>query len=223
LYTWFHDSDEDPGSPFFMKKISESLPNVRRIVTSCSIAKERLQRWGVPEEKIAMIPLEVDLSIFHPGTETDRRNTRASLSIDDDAICIGYFQKDGVGWGEGLEPKLIKGPDIFLFAIAKLADHHKIFVLLTGPARGYVKKGLYELGVSYHHTFFENYFDVVHYYRCLDMYLVTSRDEGGPKAILDSIRVISVKTHATLTDINLGEAFCGIMHPATQAGGEQGI
>ena len=32
--------------------------------------------------------------------------------IPKDKIIIGSFQKDGVGWEEGNEPKLIKGPDI---------------------------------------------------------------------------------------------------------------
>ena len=32
---------------------------------------------------------------------------------------------------------------------------------------------------------FEDYNAIVPYFHCLDLYLVTSRDEGGPKAILE--------------------------------------
>ena len=49
--------------------------------------------------------------------------------------------------GDGVEPKLVKGPDVFLKGVAKLAVDHRLFVLLTGPARGYVKRGLDAIGV----------------------------------------------------------------------------
>ena len=45
----------------------------------------------------------------------------------------------GVGWGDGLEPKLIKGPDVLLQTVALLRQRiPELFVLLSGPARGYV-------------------------------------------------------------------------------------
>ena len=34
---------------------------------------------------------------------------REYLGIPDDAICIGSFQKDGVGWEMGLSPSWSKG------------------------------------------------------------------------------------------------------------------
>jgi len=98
-------------------------------------------------------------------------------------ICIGSFQKDGVGWGEGLEPKLIKGPDIFLETVRRLSMSYPIFVLLTGPARGYIKRGLEASGIPYRHDYIRDFNELPSYYHCLDLYLVTSREEGGPKAL----------------------------------------
>ena len=101
---------------------------------------------------------------------------------------LGSFQKDGEGWGEGLEPKLVKGPDTFLEMVRILKGSvPELFVLLSGPARGYVKKGLGELKIPYKHVYLENYPEISQLYQCLDLYIIASRQEGGPKAILESM------------------------------------
>ncbi len=102
-------------------------------------------------------------------------------------MAIGSFQKDGVGWGEGLEPKLIKGPDIFLEVIARLKRDVPLFVLLSGPARGYVRQGLDRLGVPYAHKYVATHDELVGLYHALDLYLVTSREEGGPMGLMESM------------------------------------
>ena len=43
-----------------------------------------------------------------------RAAARRALGLPESAFVVGSFQKDGVGWGDGLEPKLIKGPDVLL-------------------------------------------------------------------------------------------------------------
>ena len=83
----------------------------------------------------------------------ERAEARASSGCPESAFVVGSFQKDGVGWGEGLEPKLIKGPDVLLAAVERLRERvPELVVLLTGPARGYVNAGLERLGVAYRHV-----------------------------------------------------------------------
>jgi len=187
VFTWFHGSDADPSphNQQMIQMLPECVPHVEKIVTASSIAKARLMGWGVPEAKIALIPLGVNLRRFQPATPAQRRSWRERFGSPELAICIGSFQKDGVGWGQGLEPKLVKGPDIFLETVQRLAGCYPVFVLLTGPARGYVKHGLEALGVPYRHEYLQNYEEIVPYYHCLDLYLVTSRDDGGPKAVVE--------------------------------------
>ena len=185
VLTWFHGGSSDPGMQPMIRRIPECVPHLDRVVTSSSIGRDNLLSWGVPESKLTLIPLGIDLKRFQPASESEKTSIRQRLSIPSNAICIGSFQKDGVGWGSGLEPKLVKGPDIFLKAIEKLSARNQVFVLLTGPSRGYVRKGLDELGVPYHHSYLDDYHDIVQFFHCLDLYLVTSRDEGGPKAILE--------------------------------------
>ena len=85
---------------------------------------------------------------------------KIKYNLPRDRIIIGSFQKDGVGWGEGNEPKLIKGPDIFCEVIKRLKKDFDIHVFLTGPARGYVKNHLKSNGIPFTHVFLKNYLDL---------------------------------------------------------------
>ncbi|NBT86659.1 MAG: glycosyltransferase, partial [Alphaproteobacteria bacterium] len=119
------------------------------------------------------------------------------------AVVIGSFQKDGEGWGSGDIPKLIKGPDVFLKAIQLLhAKIPSLFVLLTGPSRGYVKNGLKNMKIPCKHIYLNSYPEIGGVYQCLDAYIVASRIEGGPKAILESMasRVPIISTRVGQAD-----------------------
>jgi len=60
-------------------------------------------------------------------------------------------------------------------------------VVLTGPARGYVKGRLAAAGIPFTHRYVKDFKSLYRYYQALDLYLVTSRLEGGPKAVLESM------------------------------------
>ncbi|NJL53878.1 glycosyltransferase family 4 protein [bacterium] len=143
---------------------------------------------GIAPEKVFLIPIGINLDYFQPQTPASRQQARQTYDIPHSAVVIGSFQKDGVGWDAGNEPKLIKGPDVFLETIAILKNKiPELFVLLSGPARGYVKAGLESLSVPYHHYQLDYYPQVSELFQALDLYLVTSRQEGGPKAVLESM------------------------------------
>lgn len=158
---------------------------VDRFVTACSGMVGRLEGWGVPAEKIRVIPLGVDLKRFRPATTEERRERREAMGIPEGAICIGSFQKDSRGWGDGMEPKPQKGPDVFVDAVTRLSRRHPVHVLLTGPARGYMKAELEKAGIPFTHTYLPDFNDLPRMFDGLDLYLVTSREEGGPKALLE--------------------------------------
>lgn len=183
IVTWFHIEPNDPK----VARLVREQNSVARIHTACSSTKNQLIAAGVAPEKIIQIPLGIDLTVFEPKTNSSSVELRKQLGIPADAFVIGSFQKDGIGWGDGDEPKLIKGPDIFIKVVAELAKRNKIHVLLTGPGRGYIKKGLSEAGVPFTHIpYIEDGSAVAPYYHALDMYLVSSRIEGGPMAILEA-------------------------------------
>src|SRR5690606_10235826 len=136
---------------------------VEFVHTSCTISKELLTKWGVPSEKIVIVPLGVDLQIFKQN-KYDGQQLRRYLGIEENAFIIGSFQKDDIGWNNSGIPKLEKGPDILCDVLEKLAQKHKIFVFLTGPSREYVKNRLKKASIPFQHVFLQNYLDIAQYY-----------------------------------------------------------
>lgn len=194
IVTCFHIVDGDPRA----ERIRELDKYVSIWHTSCNITKEKLIHFGAAEDKIVMIPLGIDLDVYKPLNNTeDREKRRTKLGIKPEQLVIGSFQKDGNGWEDGNTPKLIKGPDIFCDMMEELNKTCDVFALLSGPARGYVKKRLDSAGIPYYHKYFKNAPEVAKLYPLIDIYTVTSREEGGPKAVLESmasgIPVISTK------------------------------
>ena len=186
--SFFHGKPEDgPDVARHIDQFLASGPRLDKIVASNKLLSDRLLSWGVPAEKIIQIPIGVDTKLFTPPADSDRLSARARFGIPEGAICIGSFQKDGVGWGDGMEPKFIKGPDLFVDAVTNLARDLPVFVLLTGPARGYVKSRLESAGIPFAHDYVQDYADLRHAYHALDLYLVTSREEGGPMALMESM------------------------------------
>jgi len=182
ILTWYHVISDD--------KKTKLIPQINGMVdivhTACNLTKEELIRFGFDREKIIVIPLGMDLDVFRVKMQDKNNKFKSRIGLPKNKIIIGSFQKDGNGWGEGLEPKLIKGPDIFCDVVEKISKEVDIHVLLTGPSRGYVKNRLKKAGISYTHKYLENYLDIVDYFNILDLYIISSRVEGGPKAILES-------------------------------------
>ena len=183
IVTCFHIDPGNPRNQYFI----EADKNVDLWHTSCEKTKSQMITMGLPKAKIVVIPLGVDTAVFKQYSKENRKKAREELGISSDRFVIGSFQKDGLGWGNGDEPKLIKGPDIFCDVIERLNEKHSnLFVLLSGPARGYVKKRLDKIDVPYRHDFLETPNELPKYYNACDLYIVASREEGGPKSILES-------------------------------------
>lgn len=186
---YFHGKPEQ-GENF--KKCFGSLVKHHKDIHGVRVSTKEMESViktsGIDHNKITRIPIGVDLEIFEPQTTEKKLLIREKLNIPKDAIVMGSFQKDGVGWGKGNEPKLIKGPDVFLKVVEKLKDEiPNIHVLLSGPSRGFVKAGLASMGIPFTHHYYSNYKKIADLYDALDLYLISSREEGGPKALLESM------------------------------------
>ena len=159
-----------------------------RLQVSHKAMRDVVLSSGIAPEKVFLIPIGINLAYFTSQTEEMKRRARKEHQVPEDAVVVGSFQKDGVGWEDGMEPKWPKGPEVFLQAVAILKKRiPNLFVLLSGPARGFVKDGLKKLGVPYQHRFLKHYPDIASLYHCLDVYIVASREEGGPKSVLESM------------------------------------
>lgn len=186
--SFFHGKPEDgPDIARHIDAFLASEPHLHRIVASNSLLMDRLRGWGVAPAKLVRIPIGTDTTLFHRPGAAARAAARARYRVPEGHVAIGSFQKDGVGWGDGMEPKPIKGPDLLVAAVESINRERPVHVVLTGPARGYVKAELDRRGISFHHEHLARYEDLVEAYHALDLYLVTSREEGGPMGLMESM------------------------------------
>jgi len=183
ILTWYHGTDKDVDYIRLLPEVSKKLSFIH---TSTTVTEKQLVKWGADPDKIRVIPIGIDTNQFIKVDEEKKKRLKHDIGIPYDSVCIGSFQKDGNGWGEGNTPKMVKGPDIFCNVVEMLKKDFPIFILLTGPARGYVKNRLAEAGIPYKHIFLKNYLDIPKYYNALDLYIISSRAEGGPKSMHES-------------------------------------
>ena len=132
--------------------IKHNKNDIDRIMVSNSETEELMLESQFDRHKLFKIPISVDYSLFNARKDLEKNTLRDNFNIPKHSFVIGSFQKDGEGWGRGLKPKLIKGPDIFVNTIKLLKNRIKnLFVLLSGPSRGYVKKQLIENNIPFKH------------------------------------------------------------------------
>ena len=188
---YLHGRPGTPGHPEFdtcYETVRRRHGELDRVQVSNRAMEELVLGTGIEPAKVFRIPVGVDTTRFRRRDDPMRAEARRELDLPESAFVVGSFQKDGVGWGDGLEPKLIKGPDVLLDVCERLARAvPELLVLLTGPARGFVADGLTRLGIPFHRALLPELDAVARAYRAVDVCLVTSRDEGGPKAVLESM------------------------------------
>jgi glycosyltransferase involved in cell wall biosynthesis len=190
---YFHGRPGTPGFPEFdacFESLERRHHEIERVQVTNGPMEEVVLETGIALEKLHRIPIGIDVGVFRPRSPEMRAAAREEFEIPESAFLVGSFQKDGVGWGEGLEPKLIKGPDVLVQAAERLRERvPELFFLLTGPSRGYVKAGLERLGIPYRHAYLPSVDAMVKPYEAIDLCLVASREEGGPRAVLESMAI----------------------------------
>jgi len=120
--------------------------------------------------------------------ELDKKKCREELKLPEDVVLFGSFQRDTEGH-DLISPKLEKGPDIFCKMVEKYHKNpnnlHEVQVVLAGWRRQYVMNRLKKSGIKFHY-FEMPKLDVINkLYNALDLYIVGSRYEGGPQALLE--------------------------------------
>jgi len=160
--------------------------------------KTQQQLRQLTDKKITSIPFWIDQNLFFEIKNKEALREKYGFKKND--FIIGSFQRDTEG-SDLSSPKLIKGPDIFLEITKKLLKSNKdIKILLTGKRRQFLINNFKQYSVPY------KYFEMVdievinELYNILDLYIVTSRTEGGPQAILECA---ITKTPIISTDVGV--------------------
>lgn len=130
---------------------------------------------------------------------TDKLSARERLGIPPESKIIGSFQRDTEG-RDLISPKLEKGPDIFCDMVERISQHEEVTVLLGGWRREYVRGRLERAGISYIYKELPPQSTIRDMYASCDLYLCTSRREGGPLCILEAA-VMRVPIYSTRVGI----------------------
>jgi len=153
---------------------------------------------NLTSKSITYIPFWINQDTFYQIN--DKTKLREKYGIPIESYSIGSFQRDTEKKGYK-RPKLSKGPDQYL----EIAKHlnttvKRLHVVLAGKKREYIISRLKKENINY------SYFEMVDFsslndlYNILDLYIVASRVEGGPAAVLES--AVS-KTPIIATDVGI--------------------
>jgi len=191
-------------------KFSVILPYLDRIISQTRQAQNEFQRIGIDS---FYLPYTVDLETFNPQNSLSRSEIRRKYKLPQDKYLIGNFHRDSEG-NDLSRPKLQKGPDLFLEIVKELwRSHQNIHIVLAGPRRHWLRNHLQRLSIPY--TFIgepvakddwqinilkPNVINEL--YRSLDLAIVTSRWEGGPRTILEAA---ATKTKIISTPVGIAK------------------
>lgn len=158
--------------------------------------KEQLQK--LTNKKIISIPFWINQKNYF--YIDDKKELREKLGFSTSDYLVGSFQRDTEGH-DLKSPKLIKGPDIFLNIVSEMnKKNENLKVVLSGTRRQYLINELNKINVEYKYFEMADLELLNNLYNILDLYLVTSRLEGGPQAILESA---ITKTPIISTDVGV--------------------
>jgi len=131
---------------------------------------------------------------------------RQKYNIPNDRFVVGSFQRDTEGKLKCIRPKLSKGPDIFMKIVYDMKENGKNpFVLLTGRRRNYIINELQRCNIDYLYLEMVQQKELVELYQCLNLYIVSSRIEGGPRSIIECaiLKVPIISTNVGISELIL--------------------
>jgi len=137
------------------------------------------------KKPIETIPFWVNQNIWFDIP--DKESLRNKYNLNKQDYIVGSFQRDTEGF-DLLSPKLSKGPDQLIQILNEINTKDKnlnLHVLLAGKRRQYIIDKLKINKIKF--TYFEmiNFKLLNELYNCLDLYIVSSRIEGGPQSIVE--------------------------------------
>jgi glycosyltransferase involved in cell wall biosynthesis len=158
--------------------------------------------------------------VFFRTDRPSKEELCARLDIDyskiEGRVVLASIQRDTQG-SDLITPKWQKGPELLVDLVAALPDRDKYVLLLSGPRRHYVLDRCRKEGIPYVYAGREpgpeeddvrtNLLPaelVPLLYQLTDIYLVTSRSEGGPKAVMECALL---RTFILSTDVGLAPDF----------------
>ena len=168
----------------FIGKEKRNFYKLDRFVDSYHTISDKSseQLVSLTTKKIYNFPFWVNSKIWFDIPESSL--LKIKYNIPKDRYILGSFQRDTEG-KDKISPKLSKGPDRFIEIVKKMAEKKKIFVLLAGHRRQYIIRLLEKYKIEYLYYEKVSFEELNELYNCLDLYIVSSRIEGGPQSIFE--------------------------------------
>jgi glycosyltransferase involved in cell wall biosynthesis len=175
-----HHIDEDKFDEIAKKEFLErdSIVNQYHVISESTYK----QVSNLTIKPIKIIPFWVNQNIWFEIKNRDQILDKYKL--DNKKFYIGSFQRDTEG-SDLISPKLSKGPDRFIEILKRKNEEHNLCVIITGKRRNYLIKKLNEEKIEYKYFEMVSFSEINELYNILDLYIVSSRYEGGPQAILE--------------------------------------
>lgn len=197
VITTIHHIDESKFNEKHFRKVENVTTHFHTI---CQKTFDLLKQKT--NKKIILAPFPIDKNSYYEIINKNELRMKYNFKKDD--FIIGSFQRDTEGdsiKSGNFSPKLSKGPDIFLEIIKKHYSQNKnLIVLLTGFRRNYLIKNFKDLGIRYRYLEKCSQEEVNELYNILDLYIVSSRTEGGPRSVFECG---ITKTNIVSTDVGI--------------------
>jgi glycosyltransferase involved in cell wall biosynthesis len=152
--------------------------------------RERFLAGGTPPARIRLIPNGVDTARFRPAEEDERAAARARLDLPGGGsvvVHVGFWSRDKApdvvleAWLRARSA--LPSPATLLFLGAATAGHVEVDLSLVAAARARVEAA----GAGAAVRFIERTGDVPTYLRAADVFVLASRREGLPNALLEAM------------------------------------
>ncbi|MBP7275297.1 MAG: glycosyltransferase [Kiritimatiellae bacterium] len=181
------------------RHLARFLSRCDRVLYSCTGNREYFRHYGVPDNKMQLLPCAVDNDYFkneRARHEPCRLEIRRELGIAPDDFVIIFAAR--------MLP--LKRDDDLINAVSRI-DHRRIVLLFVGdgPARPRAEALAREKGVRAVFTGFANQGEISRYYAISDLFAMLSERDRSPKAMNEamnfSLPLICTKVTGTAYDL----------------------
>ncbi len=189
------------GDPARCMGEPEFLSAFNRVTMWIAQSRSALERLRTIQAPVAYAPYAVDSALFSSPGQDSPLTASTRRRIPAGSYVIANFHRDTQGFSgtpKEYQPKLVKGPDVFVTILAELRRlGEPVVALLAGPRRHWVRSQLNAKNIpsvfvgeeTPRDDYPRNILDsgqIAQLYGLADLCLITSRSEGGPRAVLES-------------------------------------
>ena len=203
VFCTIHHIDEDK---FDDKEMEDFLNRDKFVDLYHAISQNTYnQLEKITSKPIIKIPFWVNQNLWFEVNS--KKSIYEEFNLSSDRYYVGSFQRDTEGH-DLISPKLSKGPDQFVQVVKYLNSiKNNLQVILTGKRRDYIMNQLDIENIPYKYFEMISFEKINKLYNLLDLYIVSSRYEGGPQSILECALT---KTPIISTDVGIASEILSV-------------